>query len=178
MKKILTLSIAAVLFIGITTTANATTINYDVSNLGGNTWEYNYTVQNDSMAGDIEEFTIWFDYALYDNLVVTSPLLNWDEIVIQPDTFIPDDGFYDALALSSGIAPGASETGYSVSFDWLGTGAPGSQLFEIIDANTFDIIDSGNTSAVPEPSTFLLIGAGLMGMALIRKKLKGKGLRS
>ena len=172
MKKILTLFIAIVLFLGITSTANATTILYDVSNLSGSTWEYNYTVKNDSLGVDIEEFTVWFDYTLYENLAVTSAPSDWDPIVIEPDASLPDDGFYDALALVSGIAPGASETGFSASFDWLGIGTPGSQFFEIVDPNTFATLDSGNTAPIPEPSTFLLMGIGLAGLVGYRRKFK------
>ncbi len=178
MNKKVTLFMVLVLFIGIANRVNATTIIYDLNNLGGSTWEYNYTVQNDSLSIDIEEFTVWFDYTLYENLAVTSPLLDWDEIEIQPDTFIPDDGFYDALALVSGIAPGESKSGFSVSFDWLGNGVPGSQFFDIVDPNTFEIIESGNQSIasdpnpVPEPSTFLFMAIGFVSLVFFRKKLK------
>jgi PEP-CTERM putative exosortase interaction domain len=156
-------------------------INYDVNNLGGNTWEYTYTVQNDSLAVDIEEFTIWFDLGLYENLTPTSTLIDWDEITIQPDIGLPDDGYYDALALVSGIAPGSSETGFSVSFDWLGTGTPGSQFFEIVDTFTFSALDSGDTTLVssdpvPEPSTVMLMGIGLIGLTVISLRFKKQKL--
>lgn len=34
---------------------------------------------------------------------------------------------YDALATGAGIMPGASLSGFAVEFNWLGTGAPGTQ---------------------------------------------------
>jgi hypothetical protein len=180
MNKILTLFKAIVLFLGITATANATTISYDIINLSGSTWEYSYTVENNSLAGDIDEFTVWFDYTLYENLAVTSSLSDWDEIAIPTDTTIPDDGFYDAYALFSGIAPGASETGYFVSFDWLGTGTPGSQPFDIVDPITYDTLDSGDTSLasapIPEPSTVFLMGIGLVGLAVVSLRFKRQKL--
>ena len=86
--------------------ANATVIFYEVQNLGGTTWEYSYTVENDTLGSDIEEFTIYFDLGLYENLVVVSTPADWDPLVIEPDANIPDDGFYDALALSAGISGG------------------------------------------------------------------------
>ncbi len=50
-----------------------TEIWYEVSDIGSGQWEYLYTVENIGLSGGIEEFTIWFDYGLYDNLVVTTP---------------------------------------------------------------------------------------------------------
>ena len=85
----------------------------------------------------------------------------WDELVVQPDPILTDDGFYDALATGDGIAQGASFAGFTAQFDWLGTGEPGAQLFEIIDPDTFETIYSGQT--VPEPTalTLLMLGAAL-----------------
>jgi hypothetical protein len=105
----------------------ATSVTYDVQNLGGTTWEYTYTVANDTLGVDIEEFTIWFELGLYENLVATATPADWDPLAIDPDPGIPDDGFYDALALVAGITPGGSLGGFSVSFDFLGAGTPGSQ---------------------------------------------------
>jgi hypothetical protein len=155
----------------------ATTINYDLANLGGNRWEYTYAVTNDSMSSDIEEFTIYFNLGSYDNLVVTSPLASWDELVAQPDPALTDDGYYDALTLATGISPAATDSGFSVSFDWLVAGIPGTQFFDVVDPITFDVLDSGSTvaaTAVPEPGTLLLLGSGIIGLIGIRKRLRIK----
>ncbi|MBN1766410.1 MAG: hypothetical protein JW860_14225, partial [Sedimentisphaerales bacterium] len=48
--------------------AQDTQISYLVENLGGDTWEYTYDISNISLTAGIEEFTIWFDYGLYENL--------------------------------------------------------------------------------------------------------------
>jgi len=149
-------------------TVSATTILYYVTNIVGNTWEYTYTVKNDMLVTDIEEFTIFFDAGLTENLVATTTPANWDPLVIQPDPGLPDDGFYDALALVSGIAPGDMLGGFGVQFDFLGIGTPGSQAFDIVDAFTFDVLDSGTTNLasvpvptpVPEPNLLLLMSAG------------------
>ena len=157
-------------------TASATTILYNITNTSGNTWEYMYTVKNDILSVDIEEFTIFFDSSLYENLVATTTPIDWDPLVIQPDLGIPDDGFYDALALVFGISPGEILGGFGVQFDFLGIGTPGSQAFDIVDAFTFDLLDSGITTLasvptptpgpaptpVPEPNLLLLMSSGLL----------------
>ena len=132
----------------------------------GNTWEYSYSVNNDTLASDIEEFSIYFDLGLYENLALATAPANWDPLALDPDLSIPDDGLYDALALVSGIAPGDMLSGFFVRFDYLGSGIPGSQFFEIVDPNTFAVLDSGNTmsASVPEPETIWLMGVGLVGI--------------
>src|SRR5207245_2712986 len=104
------------------TSGYATTILFDVGNLGGNRYEYTYRVTNDTLASAIEEFTIFFAFGLYDHLSVTTPVAGWDEITIDPALIFgaPIEGFYDALALGGGIPPGVAVGGFSVSFDWLG----------------------------------------------------------
>jgi hypothetical protein len=155
---------------------SATTIFFGVENLGGNTWEYAYTIENDTLGFNIEEFTIYFEHGLYDNLLVTTPMADWDELAVNPDVILgsPEDGFFDALALGSGIAPGQTLSGFSVSFDWLGAGSPGTQTFEVVDPDTFVSVDSGDTAPIPEPATSLLLGAGLAGLvgSRIKKRLQ------
>jgi hypothetical protein len=143
-----------------------------VRDLGGGSFEYEYSVTNDTLAVDIEEFTIFFEVGLYENLSATSTPADWDPLVIQPDTAIPDDGFYDALALVSGISPSDTLGGFGVSFDWLGSGTPGAQFFEVVDPITFAALDSGTTTPVPEPATLLLLGSGLVSLACFRKRVK------
>jgi len=142
--------------------AQATTVTYDVSNVASNTWEYTYTVANDMLAFDIEEITIFFDVGLYENLAAQSTPAGWDVLVIEPDVFLPDDGFYDALSLGVGIVPGVSLGGFSVQFDFLGAGVPGDQFFDIVDPFTFDVLDSGSTSVIPIPAAIWLFISGLI----------------
>lgn len=153
---------------------SAATINADLTNISGNTYQAEYTVENDSLASTIDEFTIWFDLGLYENISTVSTPADWDPLVIQPDASIPDDGFYDVLALSSGITNGDSLGGFIVSFDWLGGNASMSQFFEIIDPSTFNVLASGNTivaaNNVPEPFSITLLASGLAGMAFSRKR--------
>ena len=153
---------ALFLLINIPIAGQATTVSFDVTNISGNTWEYTYNVANDTLGIDIEEFTIFFDVALYENLSVTSTPAAWDPLVIQPDPGLPDDGFYDALALVVGIAPGDSLGGFGVQFDFLGSGIPGVQTFDIVDTSTFATLDSGLTQVVPIPAALWLFGSGLL----------------
>ena len=146
-----------------------TEIRYETTDLGAGRWEYTYDVINLSLSVPIEEFTIWFDYGLYDNLLVTTldpPSSDWDEIVVQPEPVLEDDGAYDALALTVGIGIGENVSGFSVSFDWLGGGEPGSQYYEIIDPLDFHTIEDGYT--VPEPGTIFFLGIG--GLICLRKR--------
>ena len=139
---------------------HASTIPYTVSSLGGNTWEYTYSVQNDTLSFPIEEFTVFFALGLFENLAVTDSPANWDSIVIEPDADLPDDGFFDSLALVAGIPIGGGLGGFAVSFNYLGGGTPGSQSFDIVDPVTFVVLDSG-TTVVPIPATLWMFGAAL-----------------
>jgi len=153
--------------------ALATTVSYTVNNLGGTNWEYNYSVSNDTLTTDIEEFTVFFDVALYQNLALVAAPSGWDPLVIQPDLSLPDDGFYDALALSGGITPTNSLGGFRLSFDYLGTGTPGSQAFDIVDPVTFAMLDSGFTqaAAVPVPAAGdLFLGGITLLMSLLTRR--------
>lgn len=175
-RKILTAALCAFLQATITFGLPMTEIRYETNEVGSGRWEYIYKVANVSLPVLIEEFTIWFDYGKYENLSVETPdppAGSWDEIVLQPEPVLEDDGYYDALALSSGIGIGESVSGFAVSFDWLGTGQPGSQYYEIVHPVTFVTIDYGYT--VPEPTTLFLLGFG--GLVLRRKKISHEKAR-
>lgn len=146
----------------------STEISYATTNLGSNQWQFTYQVTNLALSAPINEFTIWFDYGSYQNLAITTldpPAGNWDEMVWQPELGLGNGG-YDAMAISLGIGPGEMETGFSVRFDWLGTGTPGSQFYEILNPSDFSRIDSGMTIPIPEPNTLMVI---LAGFGLIKK---------
>ena len=145
-----------------------TQIWYETTDLGAGRWEYTYDVVNINLTEGIEEFTVWFDYGLYDNLSVSTLATppDWDQIVWQVEPVLEDAGGYDALATNLEIAIGENLSDFSVTFDWLGIGQPSSQYYEIIDPVTFGTIESGYT--VPEPTTCLLLLSG--GLLLRRRK--------
>jgi len=128
------------------TLAQAIIIESQLSDLGANRFELNYSLTNDDLASGIEGFTIYFDLAIFSNLQITSSVLGWDEIVFQPDPFIPDDGIYDALATGAGIALGETLGGFAVAFDLLPGVQLATQFFDIYDPFDFDILSSGTTS--------------------------------
>jgi hypothetical protein len=167
MKNRISLAVVFVIIVSETVLGSLTQISYISEELGANRFQYTYTVTNINLSEPIEEFTIYFDCGLYDNLVIdTQPPLsvNWDEIIIQPEPVLSDDGIYDAL--STGICQGQSISGFSVSFDWFGTDNPGIQFYEIINPVSFETIDSGFT--VPEPASVFLLTAGYL--ILIKNK--------
>lgn len=160
----------------------ATTISYTTTNLIGNSWQYRYSVTNDSLIDPINELTIYFDRNSFSNLSVVGSPIGWDSIVIQPDLAIPADGFFDGLTLVQGVAPGAKVGGFLVGFQYLKAGTPGSQSFEIIDPSNFDVIASGLTTAesvlppppstVPEPSSIALMALGLAAWIVRRSRAR------
>lgn len=156
--------------------AQATLITFDVTNIAGNIFEYTYTVQNGTFGVDIEEFTIYFDVNLFQNLSFAAASAGWDPLVVQPDAVLADDGFYDALALAVGIAPGDTLGGFSVRADFLGAGTPGAQPFEIFDPLTFALVDSGTTVradavAVAEPASMWIFALGFLAIAGAARRL-------
>jgi hypothetical protein len=141
---------------------NATVLSYTATNLGGNAFEYVYTIENNTLQVPVNEFTIWFDEQKYENLQImtAAPLSNeWDEIILASTGFGIPLG-YDALNPGSGIPADGSVSGFKIRFDWLGVGVPGGQAFEIINPADSTTIESGFT--VPEPITVLLFGIGLL----------------
>jgi hypothetical protein len=156
-----------------------TWVSYEAEEFGGGRWEYTYEVANfnllvNSQPAVIKEFTIWFDYGLYSNLVVTTvaPLSNsWDEMVWQREPVLQDDGGYDVLTEigNLGITAGHSVKAFSVKFDWLGQGSPGSQRYEIINPLTFETIEAGVT-IIPEPASAAIMILGAVWMAAKRRR--------
>ena len=150
------------------TGTQATTIEYSATRIAGKQWQYDFTVTNDTLTTNIQEFTIFFDLIKFENLSVAGSPSNWDSLVVQPDISLPDDGFFDSLAFDTGITPGLSRTGFSVLFDWLGLDSPGSQPFTVVDSTTLATVDSGTTCSpcgvtnpVSEPSLTWLLFLGI-----------------
>jgi len=125
-------------------------------------WQYEYVVSDASFASGFG-FSILFPVGEAKSLQVvpTHPSTDWDVVAIQPDTILSSDGRYDAQALVNGASLGSP---FTVSFDWLAQGIPGSQAFEIYDPS-FATIGSGQTVPVPEASGIALLMPGLAALA-------------
>lgn len=160
--------------------AQAAAVSFALTSLGGQDWQYSYTVTNDGTPASIDEVSIYFDASLYSNLQITSSPLQWDSLALQPDMALPSAGLVDLLALAAGLAPGDTVTGLSVSFTFLGSGTPGAQDYDIVDPITFAVIESGATAAVvdppppdgtvPEPGAASLSLLALMGLVAMGRK--------
>lgn len=142
--------------------AHATTIQYQATDLpdtvpGDDLWEYVYLVEDFTFNQDYG-FSVFFDHTAYAGIESPPPTVNadWDVIALQPDTGLPDDGLYDAMALTDGASLADA---FVVRFVWLGSGSPRSQPFEVYGPG-FDVIETGAT--VPEPSTALLVAGGVL----------------
>ncbi len=142
----------------------AVPMSYQTNKLTDNTWEYTYTVNN-TLPSAIDAFTVYFAPGRYENLVITgSPNADWDGLAVEPDSNLPDDGFADWLTLGLPINAGETLSGFTVAFDFLGTGTPGAQSFEVMDPVTFAVLSTGLTVLIPEPGTLLLVALGLAGL--------------
>jgi hypothetical protein len=118
--------IVAGLLLTLSLAAHAGTVLSTYTPLGGNQWSVAFSVTNTGEPAPVSEFTVYFAEGLFANLAVTGSPGTWDSIVIQPDPAIPADGFFDALALDQADAldDGESQSGFSMTFDFLGTGMP------------------------------------------------------
>ena len=153
----------------IPTAVLATTIEFEASDLadvtaGEDLWRYSYRVSDFGFDSDFG-FTIFFDYQLYGPLSAAE-LVNadWDVLLIQADLALPDDGFYDALALSDNASLADP---FAMTFVWLGPGSPGPQPFEVYGPG-FETLEMGTTAPIPEPTVALMMLVGLLVLGLKR----------
>src|SRR5690606_6706568 len=63
--------------------SHATVITFELDSMGGDTWQYTYTVANDSLATDLAWFSVYFPLGLFANLVVGAAPPGWDPLVLQ-----------------------------------------------------------------------------------------------
>lgn len=165
-------ALAALLLVA--SNAPATTIQSTITAVGVDHYRAVYTVENDGTLGTaLAGFSILFDPALYLEsslaIVTASPLADaWDETVLGSAVLVP--AAYDVLALAGGIPVGSAAAGFAVEFTWLGPGAPGTQPFEVFDPTTFQVLETGTTTLVPDPGTMTLLAAGVGGLAGVRRR--------
>jgi hypothetical protein len=141
--------------------------------LTGSQWAADFVVTGDGTPTVINDFTIYFPETSFAALSLASSPAGWDSLLIQPDTVLHSPGFLDSLALTAGIANGASLGGFGVRFSFLGSGNPPPLRFDVNDAS-FHAVYSGLTSvtAVPEPAIawLMVLGLGAIGSARMRKQ--------
>lgn len=163
--------------------AGPVTIDYDLTALGApGRYEYRYTITNVSLVAPLSWFSVDFDTALYDEsslLITSAGLGDWSEQILG--SVLANPAQYDAFkGVGAGLAIGDTETGFTVEFTWLGAGTPGSQAFTVYDPVTFNVLDTGVTTAVgvpppppppglPEPSSVALVLLALCGAATARR---------
>lgn len=162
--------------------ARATTVTYDLNFVSGTTWQYEFSVSNNTLSGDIEELTIYFDLSAFTNLLAVAAPADWDPIVVQPDTNLPQDGFFDWAALAGGVVPGQSLGLFRVKVDFSGGGAPAGPRFEVVDPDNFSaLLDFGvavsSANPVPEPGTWALLAAAGLAFSLRGRPSRGTLLK-
>jgi hypothetical protein len=149
---------------------------YFETQLAPSLWEYDYLLYNTSDpivdAGyDIFDFTLFFD-----------PLAGISGISDPTDWIdIAGAGFIDWFSISPGapplgadIAPGAFLGGFSFTSDL----KLGDLLYEVTFTNPLDpfnpLVQSSTSTLIPEPATLLLVGSGIVGLGIIRRRI-GRG---
>lgn len=161
--------------------AHAISLTTALTDLGSNSYRYDYTVTNDGSLGSgvsLGLFDLWFDPALYDETSLTpvssSAVMNdWLETILaSAPGGVP--ALYDVSALGTGLAVGQSLSGFAVQFTWLGTSAPPlTQAFDVYDPATFALLETGTTisnTPVPEPATVGLVALGALGLLRRRQR--------
>lgn len=157
--------------------ANAVIVQSELVSLGGNTYQYNYTITNDDIVSGFDELSVYFDAASYENLTVVASHADWDSAALPATIFLPyvnHPGVFDTIALAQPLGLGETISGFSVSFDWIGAGLPGVQNFDAIDLATYEVLQSGTTtvSAVPVPAALPMLTTALAGLVALRQRKK------
>jgi hypothetical protein len=138
---------AAIILFSFQAVADSLPFSYSLVNLGGGEYQYDYSIYNNASLGagvPVQLFDVDFDPTLYTNLSIVTPNPNWTEMIFPAGGGNP--ALFDVSSPTNGGIPvGSTASGFDVDFDWLGTGTPGSQPFQIYDPNSFAQLQNGNT---------------------------------
>ncbi len=163
--------------------AHAAVVTHNFQSISGTTWTVDLTVVNDGVPAQISGFTVFFDESLFGNLLLSTSPASWNSLLIPPDLGLPAAGFLDAFVLdpSQALLDGQSQTGFTIQFDFLGTGPLPSLSFDIVD-ESYSVLTSGLTvsedrgNSVPEPGTAWLLLASFVALtAQVRTRRNGLG---
>jgi len=150
---------------------------YNEIDKGTGWWQYDYTLFNTSPIGhagiDLYDLFLYFDPSASLNVLSMPSGWDWTDGAGFIDVFSMNPG---APPIGTDIAPNSSLGGFSFEFDYQAGMLP----FDATFVNPYDLdnpfVVSGTTapkSSIPEPSTILLLGSGLVGLAGLRRKFKG-----
>ena len=171
---------------GLAITAKGATINFQVSNLGGGEFQYNYSISGLSLQAG-QSLDISFPGATYSALLageagdstcstpapcVGNTGMNWMLLLLPPNS--PPGGAGDYLATADINNPSLAGP-FTADFTLEPGAQAGSQSYTIFDTN-FNTIASGSTTptgsggagAVPEPASFPLALAGVLFLGVLR----------
>ena len=170
------------ILLGLPLQSSALEIKYASTYEGGDNWRLDYTLIGQEGDASVREFSIFFDRLRYGTLSLLGSPAGWDTIVVQADQSLAADGFLDSLALEGGLAPGQQLSGLSLSITSLVPRAPTAQLFEVIDPDSFAVLDRGFTIPatsspvdVPEPDGFATFALTLLAMLFASRVLLRNG---
>ena len=155
--------------------ADAAMLTYSLNNIGGNTWQYDYSFSTAQALPAYTGFSVFFAPDMADNLTEIAAPAGWNTQIVAPGSFVGiSDGFYDALSIN-GLGAGETAGLFSLQINWLNDNTePGSPKFEVYQddpaAGPIKVVESGFASVVPVPAAGLLFGSGLVGLLLLVRR--------
>ena len=184
MKKNIGLLAAALVFaFCMAQAASAVTIEYELNNIGGERWQYDFTIYNDTVY-DFAAFDIGFGLDVA-NLKLLNTGYGWGRysLVTEPTDYYNGVLMAGADDSASWILPGASLGVFSVALDWLGNQGPDLSFFaydfdfgwERLQNVDYVFFEAGGPvvpDPIPEPGTLALLGTGLAGLAAYYRSRK------
>ncbi len=181
MKKInfTVITLALLAFLMMTSSAQAAmsvNISYSETALGGDLWQYDFTLENTSSNDETYQYLsmVSLDFEEYANVTILNTAENWTIGTFTDTLYLNDTAETDYLELYSDaveydVLPGGT-VGLSFTADYQ-IGEVSYTAFFSDSVNDWDWQESeGMASPVPVPAAVWLLGSGLLGLAGIRRK--------